>query len=252
MANQAWLDEVRARLANYALPPAYIRRFMDELSDHLQDITEENMSTEANAISRLGEPKQVAESAATIYRRRSFIGRHPTAAFLVFGVSPVVSLAALFVIAYVVVLAISEVCELLGVNIQHFFADMRRFEPSASVVLPYLVSLLTVVIPCIFASILYCRLARRLGLGKKWMLLSCVILAVIATIPYCSVNLSGISGESGLRWGVWNPDSIMRLPYFIVWVVCQPRQLMQLFVPLVIGWWIVRRKHDKIRLQSAL
>ena len=75
MANQAWLDEVRERLAKHTLPPAYIRRFMDELSDHFQDITEENMGTEANVLSRLGEPEHVAESAATAYRRRSFLGR---------------------------------------------------------------------------------------------------------------------------------------------------------------------------------
>ena len=224
---------------------------MEELSDHLQDIKEENMSTEANVCSRLGEPNQVAKTAVSAFRRRSFLGRHPTAAFLVFGVSPVVSLAVLFVIAYFMVLALSQVCELLGVNIQSFFASISHFEPSASAVLPYVLSLLTIVIPCIFASVLYCRLARRLGLGKKWMLLSCAILALLAAIPCCSVKLSGIPGESGLRWGVWNPESIKHSFHFFVWVVCQPRQLMQFFVPLAIGWWFMRRNFSKNELQSA-
>ena len=40
MANQPWLDEVRERLARQALPPSYIQRFMEELSDHLEDIKE--------------------------------------------------------------------------------------------------------------------------------------------------------------------------------------------------------------------
>ena len=63
MANQPWLDEVRERLAWHALPPAYIRRFMEELFDHFQDITEETMSVENDVLSRLGEPNQVAEAA---------------------------------------------------------------------------------------------------------------------------------------------------------------------------------------------
>jgi hypothetical protein len=251
MANRAWLDEVRRRLEVRELPPEYVRRFTEELSDHLQDIEEENMSKEAYASSRLGNPNQVAEAAVAAYRRRGFLGRHPTAAFLVFGVSPVALLVALFAVAFAAVLGLSEVCELLGFDIQPIFASMSHFEPSASAVLPYALSLLTIVIPCVFASLLYCRLARRLGLGKKWMLLSCAILAILAAIPCCSVKLSGIPGESGLRWGVWNPESIGHSFHFFVWIVCQPRQLMQFFIPLAIGWWFMRRKHDNGRLQMA-
>ena len=97
MAKRRWLDEVRQRLARRALPPAYIGRFMDELSDHFQDLTEESMSTEASVLSRLGDPAQVAEAAVTAYRQRSFLGRHPAAALLVFGISPAASLIALTV-----------------------------------------------------------------------------------------------------------------------------------------------------------
>jgi len=103
MANQPWLDDLHERLAQHALPQTYIRRFMEEVSDHFQDITEENMSTEANVYSRLGEPAQVAKAAVTSYRRRSFIGRHPMAAFLVFAVSPVVSLIILFLTSAVLI-----------------------------------------------------------------------------------------------------------------------------------------------------
>ena len=44
MANQPWLDEVRQRLAKHALPPSYVQRFTEELSDHLEDLKEENMT----------------------------------------------------------------------------------------------------------------------------------------------------------------------------------------------------------------
>ena len=96
MTNPPWCDQLRQRLLRYGLPPVYVKRLMEELSDHLQDVMEEDMSTEANVYSRLGEPEQVAKAAVTAYRRRSFIGRHPTASFLVFAISPVVSLIILF------------------------------------------------------------------------------------------------------------------------------------------------------------
>ncbi len=95
MDSQPWLGKVRQRLAEHTLPPNYVQRFMEELTDHLEDLKEEGM--DRNSFSRLGEPEQVAEAAAIVYRRRSFLGRHPAAAFLVFGVSPVVSLIALFI-----------------------------------------------------------------------------------------------------------------------------------------------------------
>ena len=101
MANLPWLDEVLARLARRGLPPNYVRRFAEELSDHLDDLKEENMSKAVDVVSRLGKPEQVAEAAVTAYRRRSFLGRHPTAAFLVFAVSPLVSQIGFFVITAV-------------------------------------------------------------------------------------------------------------------------------------------------------
>jgi hypothetical protein len=252
MANPSWLDSVRKRLFRQGLPPSYVQRFMGELSDHLEDVKEENM--EGDAVPRLGEPEEVAEAAVVAYRRRSFLGRHPAAAVLVFGVSPVVSLAALFAIAYVVLFAFLEVYERIGGNVQHFLAGLSRFGLPASVALPYVMSLLTIVIPCILASLLYCRLARRLALGKKWMLLSCVVLALLAALPICSVKLSGIPGENALRWGVWNPwgpQGMRGLPSFLVWLLCRPRQLIQFLVPLAIGCWLLRRKRERDRLQVA-
>ncbi len=84
MESQPWLDRVRERLAKHVLPPSYVQRFMGELTDHLEDLKEENM--EADAVSRLGEPDQVADTAVAAYRRRPFLGRHCWARVLVFGV----------------------------------------------------------------------------------------------------------------------------------------------------------------------
>ena len=84
MANLSWLDDVRQRLARQrVLPPSYVQRFVEELSDHLDDLKEESM--EVDAISRLGEPEQVADAAVAAYRRRSSPGRHPTVTFWFLG-----------------------------------------------------------------------------------------------------------------------------------------------------------------------
>jgi hypothetical protein len=117
--------------------------------------------------------------------------------------------------------------------------------------MPYVLSLLTIAVPSIVASIFYCKLGHRLGIGKKWILLACMVVAVFAAMPCCSVKLSDIPGESALRWGVLNPHSITHVSEFIIWVFCRPLQLTQFLVPLAIGWWFMRRTRDQGRLQLA-
>ncbi len=206
---------------------------------------------EADAISRLGGPEQVAEAAVTAYQQRRFFGRHPAAAFFVFGVSPPVSLFALVAIAAGAMWVFDEACNRLGANSEHLIAGLGRFGPSASVALAYLGSLLIVVIPSILASVLYCWLARRLGVGKTWMLLSCAMLAVLSALFLCTAKVSGIPGENWLRLGINSPQSISRLYGLFGWIILSPRQLMQFLVPLAIGWRFMRRKHDRDQLQLA-
>ena len=187
MANQRWLDEVRERLARQALPPAYIRRFMEELSDHFHDITEETMGTEANAWSRLGEPNEVAEAAVRAYRRRSFLGRHHAAAFLVFGVSPVVSQIVLFIVSVLGIRAVVMIADRVGA-----FSDHGKYvapSPRAVDAISYAFDLIFIVVPSILIGVLYCKLAKRSGIGKKWALISCTVLAAMAMLPCWYVAL---------------------------------------------------------------
>ena len=70
MESQPWLNRVRERLVRQLLPPSYVQRFVEELSDHLEDVKEDGM--DQNSSSRLGDPEQVADTAVAAYRRRSF------------------------------------------------------------------------------------------------------------------------------------------------------------------------------------
>jgi hypothetical protein len=248
MASQPWLDRVRQRLVENRLPPAYVRRFMDELADHLQDITEETMSTETNVSSRLGEPNQVANAAADAYRR-TFWARHASAALLVFGVSPLVALLGLFVLSLVGLLGVFWILERLGVDMHAM--HLERLEPAASVVIRGLLSLAIVVLPGLLASVFYCKLARRLNIGRKWMLLSCVVLAAVAATPVFQVHLSAVPGHSNLACGlgVTVPTSVAELWHWVVWLFGQ--QSVQFIPPLLVGFWFLRRSPTCSRPQPA-
>jgi hypothetical protein len=246
MANLPWLDDVQRRLAKRGLPPAYIQRFADELSDHIEDFKEKNMSTEANAYSRLGKPEHVADAAVTEYRRRSFLGRHPMAAFLVFAVSPVLSQIVLFAVVVLGVRAVAAVAYQLGL-----LSNDGRFVPPSPFeveVTQYIFSLLFVVIPTIFAAMLYCKLGRRLGLATPWMVCSCVILAAMAMLPCWCVRLGADAAGHPCVVGS------LSFPLFDYgWSECwlNISQLVQLTAPLLIGWWLLCHGRLQRRPQLA-
>ena len=224
MANQPWLDEVRRRLAKHALPPSYIQRFVEELSDHLEDFKEENMGTEADVCSRLGEPEQVAKAAVVAYRRRSFLGRHPTAAFLVFAVSPVATLIATALVVYC---TFAVVCVVLW---DIAFIDQLWQIETCGFLAWGVTTLVSIVIPSILVSFLYCELAHYLGIGRKWIFAACSVLAALAgTVWWCATP----GGSSSI-------NSLNILVGFH-----NPLQLVQFIIPLVIGWLFVRRKREQ-------
>ena len=217
----------------------------------LEDLKEETMSMEADVYSRLGEPNQVAEAAVAAYRRRSFLGRHSTAAFLVFGLSPIAASFFLACLCIAAVWGVNESCNWIGVDTEQGLRNLKRFEPLASVLMPIVLSLIVVVIPSILASVFYCRLARHLALGRKWMIVSCLVLATLALMPICSARLSDSPGKSRLAIGVVNlmePEQLLRIPK---WSIHNPRQLVQLLVPLAIGCWYLRRPENSASVRVA-
>jgi hypothetical protein len=235
MDSQPWLSRVRKRLAKHALPPSYVQRFMEELADHLADLKEEGM--DQNSSSRLGEPEQVAEAAVTAYRRRSFLGRHPAARFLVFGVSPAVSLVVLFIASSFSLMGLGMICERLGFNID----QGSHMATVGSALMCLVMSLLTIIIPSILASIAYCRLARRVGMGTTWVIGSCAIVAVLASFTSYWRAGSGYWMLGFLWSGFFRYGSLVALTQHVV----------NLSIPLAIGLWFLRRKHDEGQLQLA-
>jgi hypothetical protein len=112
----------------------------------------------------------------------------------------------------------------------------------------YVFSLLFVIVPSILAGILYCKLAERLGIGKKWMFVSCIVLAIMAMLPCWYVRIvADASGHTStlasLSFPFLCPDWSVDYSHI--------SQLVQLVVPLAIGWWFMRRKRDSNARQLA-
>jgi hypothetical protein len=234
MANRPWLEEIGQRLANDRLPPAYIRRFMDELADHFQDITEENMTNDQAVLSRLGQPGQIAEAAVAAYRQRTFLGRHPSARFWVFAVSPLAAMFSAFLLMCLGIVGLVAVCEKCGVRL----ADKSLLGGLNPSILNWGFALLTTILPAALLTLLYCRFARRFEIGKKWMIASCFALALVAMLPFQNIAISDIPGKSMLSIGLGFPPGIP--------------QLLQLLVPLAVGVWFLRRSRREVSSNGQL
>jgi uncharacterized membrane protein YhaH (DUF805 family) len=241
MANQPWLEDVERRLTESRLPEAYIRRFMDELADHFQDVMEDTMKKNSNLdalIARLGEADQVAETAIVAYERRTFLGRHPSAKFWIFAVSPVVTMVAAFVLACSGVMAFGELCGQCGVPLN----DQSHLGGVDPRVVCWGIGLVTIILPAALLAMAYGWCVRKWSVGRKWMLASCGVLAFIAMLPYQSISLSEVQGESLWSIGLAFPPSL--------------QQGIQMLVPLVVGLWFACRPNrassqdDRLRMAA--
>lgn len=219
MASQPWFRELQARLASQGLPRHYVQRLVEEMTDHFQDLKEETMGQLAEPYARLGEPQQIADAAVAAYRRRSWIARHPTMAFLVFAVSPILSLVASCFVGVLLLALAAHGLGFIDENGQHLGS-------SAAAWLVYLLPVVTIVLPAAALTAAYYGLARWAGTGRRWMLVSCLVISVLAGVTMCSVTLSDTPGQSTLTYGLGLPSG---------W------HMLQALAPLTLGVWLWRR-----------
>jgi hypothetical protein len=225
MASPRWFEQLQAQLVRSDLPDDYVERLLEELSDHFQDLMEETMSTQAEVCARLGEPQDVADAAAFGYRHRGYLGRHPAIAGLVFAVSPIVALAAL---SYTVLLSMVVGAEWLGI----VGDGASPLGTTSQAILSYGLKLATIVLPSLVLAVAYCRLAGRCGIGRKWMITSCVVLAVLAALAGIQLTFAETPGHGSvsLSLGVGLTETV---------------QMLQLLVPLAVAWWFARRRGER-------
>jgi hypothetical protein len=224
MASPSWLEELRGQLERQALPPRYVERLLEELSDHLHDAQGEEKGMDAERAcgpdTRMGEPSDLAPFIGGEYHKRYFSQRHPV---VMFALMPILLLlgiwaglllldiwAGLLLLVPVIGTVLGEAAEWpLGTLAERFIC--------------YGVIWLPVALTCV----IFCRAARRRMGNWRWPLLTGATLAIF---PGVSVSLA----PSMLMIGFVPPVTVAAF--------------IQFMLPLAIGGWYGWRGY---RLQGA-
>ena len=227
MYDPAWLNGLRSELDRQRLPPDYVARLVDELSDHINDSLEGQMSTDALESSivteRMGSPQEVAQQAADAYRGRRFTSRHT---LLVFVVLPIVALALAWS---------ASLFGLVGAG-----AAWKSMNPGLSsddlsplgVAGMKLLCTGSLVVPAALVAALVAWLAARSAVERKWPIIGCAILGLLVGPAQFSVYMSPLPNKSTLMLGLGFSTAALSL--FV--------QVSIFAVPMLIGLWIFSRR----------
>jgi hypothetical protein len=230
-----WLEELKSELVRRRLPPDYVARLVEELSDHIDDFLEDQMSTDALesnlVVERFGSPHEVASRAANEYRGRRFTGRHPLFAFVVL---PVVALPLAWS---------ASVFGLIGAG-----AAWKSLNPglSSDALSPWgvagmkLLCTALLVLPAALLAALFAWLAARSAVARKWPIIGCTILGLLVGPAQFSMYVSPLPNKSTIMLGMGvstSPSAIFR-------------ELSKFGVPMLVGMWVFSRRAFRERSQA--
>ncbi|HEY1603891.1 MAG TPA: hypothetical protein VGG64_30095 [Pirellulales bacterium] len=226
MYDRSWLDELHKQLTRRRLPPAYVARLVDELSDHVTDSLEDQMSTDAlqsrSVFDRLGAPHEVARRADNEFRQRSFCGRHP---ILMFVVLPLVVMAAATFASVLAVIAMGQLCKWIDPGI-----SSDRLSPTA-VGGMRLFCISTLLAPAGLTAAFFAWIAARGNVSQRWPIVTGAILGLLAGAAQLDMQLSAVPGRSSLNLGLGFSTALAETIF----------QLSKFAVPVLIGMWIFSR-----------
>jgi hypothetical protein len=222
MGHRSWLERVAGELAGQGLPAAVRARLLDELRDHLDDLTEggTTVATEAQVMERMGEPGELAATAVAEYRRAGWVRRHPV---LVFGFAPVPA-ALVAMVGYVLVAGgIGYVVTAAGYGDEGPNAlsrdTLNRIASGFAVTLGF--------VPFLVAAVWFGWLAVRSRVSGWWLAAAIAQVAILGGAATTQLIPSDLAGQSQLVVGLGIPLS--------GW-----RQAAQLLIPVAIGWIALR------------
>ena len=225
MDSRPWPDELRHKLQMQNLPPAYIDRLIEELSDHLLDTQTENPSMDAhNALACLGSTNTIATAASHEFHRRTFALRHP---WLTFVVAPFAFIPLLFVSLLLVMFGVAW---MIGTTIEWLEVPETSLFPStpAQSRLEWWIlgayDFYVRFVPFVIATWIFCRLGRRNHM-RWWPLVACTIVAVTAGFLFTKSIPA-----TGDKPGLWMIGFATRF---------EARQFVQLLVPLAVAAWML-------------
>lgn len=221
-----WLEQLRAELVRRELPLVYVQRFVDELTDHITDSTEDSMRKDAHespaACAALGDPTEIAAQAASHYQARTFAGRHPVWSFVVL---PIVALPALWVASAAISLLAGES---LGYLFASFWPWMKESHPRM-IALCVVGWLWVYVAPAMLSAIVFSRLARRAAVNWRWSMAACAGLALVGSLVVVDIipRQNNVPGT-----GRFLMDPLYKAPSLTFY------QLLQMLAPLAVGTYL--------------
>lgn len=229
MPHLPWLDHYHRELERRGVPRSFRKRFLEELQDHLIDLTEEITMAEnmphdqlSRAVAgRLGAPEHVAEATAAEYSRSRFAARHP---FLVFGLMPLPAI----------------LCMLIMLVFGCGLLSDRLYIMSEAVSLPYLNSLASLyallcrLLPFAIAAVIFTRTYVRSRVSKRWYVTAAAQVLVFAALFHCRIIIGDAPGQlemlaMKMKIGVGLPLSLKVLLIAV----------LQVAVPLAIGTMMI-------------
>jgi hypothetical protein len=231
MSQRTWLERVALELARRGVPAGRRSRLLGELRDHLEDLKEGGMAMAEQTLEAvLGQPEEVAASAAEEYRRAGWVRRHP---LLVFGLAPLP--AAVVGVALYLLLAMGVAwvgCMVFGEPEREAHTVVGRL------VVAYVFT--AGFVPFAACAVLFGRLAIRHGAGRWWLGLAVAQVALLAWAVVSRLTLSDVPGKStltlGLRVPPWNGlDS-----WAALFSTAGAQPLMQFVLPLLVGMIYLR------------
>jgi hypothetical protein len=235
MHNPLSLDLLTNQLLRQGLPRQYVRRVVQELVDHQQDIRAEGSRMQTSAGSspptgeadRLGDPQALVDAIVSTYRARTFWGRHPWLTFVIAPI-PLVILSFIGVILLTVLMERAGDC--FGIGLWPEKKVISEW-PVVSVwcLLSFYYGLMFA--PSVLASLSLCRLASRAGWDFRWILASCLIVGMFAGSMCYRCVLPATPGTGNIMIG-WMGYPLPEIGAFHISFM---HQAVQGVVPVAIG-----------------
>ena len=198
MPRTDFIDQLRRRLADLGCPMRHVRRLVQEVADHREDLKQAALSeglsgptAEARAEAQLGDPLDLAERLTIALRQSSWWGRHSVIGFCLL---PLLAVPVLWGLLLLLGLWLESAMS-YGLNPNHLHLAADKPDSFHHI---FLAVHCTDYIVIALVALLFCWLAWRSALSLKWTVTACSICSLYAL--FSRVTIVPHSLMVGVSW----------------------------------------------------